>query len=142
MKPTIMLRIAAAISGLFAVGHLLGGLQQWNPMGANPLFSLMATQHFRVEGAGRTYLDLYVGLGWSCEVFLILQTIILWQVSSLATSNAAQFRPMIAAFALAAAVNGLIAWHFIFPVPALFGLALFIALVLAFAATHREPEHS
>jgi hypothetical protein len=140
MKPTVLLRIAAAISALFAAGHLLGGLQQWNPMGANPVFALMATQHFPVEGASRSYLDFYLGLGWSSEVFLLLQTLILWQMASLAKSNAAQLRPMIAALAIAAAANGLIAWRFILVVPALMALALFIALVLAFAAALRAPE--
>src|SRR3954469_6981981 len=140
MKPTLLLRIAAAISALFAAGHCAGGLQQWNPMGANPVFASMANRQFPVEGATRSYLDLYLGLGWSGEVFLVLQTILLWQLASLAKSDAARLRPMIAAFAVAAAANGLVAWRFILAVPALFALALFIALVLAFAATLRSPE--
>ena len=140
MKPTLLLRIAAVISALFAAGHLVGGLQQWNPMGANPVFALMTQQHFPVGGASRSYLDLYLGLGWSSEVFLLLQAIILWQMAALARSDAARLSPMIAALAIAAAATGLIAWRFILVVPALFALALCGALVLAFVAARRVPD--
>jgi hypothetical protein len=140
MKPTILLRIAAVISGLFAFGHVLGGLQQWNPVGANPVFALMAKQQFHVEGATRSYLDLYLGLGWSSGVLLILQTVLLWQLSTLARADGARLRPMIAAIALATAATGAIARHFILPIPALFSFALLVPLVLAFAAP--QPRRS
>jgi len=42
---------------------------------------------------------------------------------------------MIAAFVLATVASGLVAWRFIFPVPALFSLALLACLVLAFASS-------
>ena len=101
MKPTLLLRIAALISALFAAGHFAGGLQQWNPMGANPVFASMTSQHFPVDGGSRSYLDLYLGLGWSTQVFLVLQTVILWMMASLARSDPARVRPMIGAFAIA-----------------------------------------
>jgi len=43
---------------------------------------------------------------------------------------------MIAMFALATLASGLIAWRFIFPVPALFSGALLIALVAAYMTAH------
>jgi hypothetical protein len=42
-------------------------------------------------------------------------------------------RPMIAVFALATLASGVIAWRFIFPVPALFSAALVIVLVAAYS---------
>lgn len=140
LKATVLLRIAAVLSGLFALGHILGGLQQWNPIGPNSVFALMAKQQFHVEGASRSYLDFYLGLGWSSGVLLILQTVLLWQLSGLARSSAALIRPMIAAFAAASAATGAIAWHFILPVPALFSLILLLPLLLAIAAL--RPERS
>jgi hypothetical protein len=43
-----------------------------------------------------------------------------------------QVRPMIAMFALAALVSGIIAWRFILPLPALFSGALLIVLLAAY----------
>jgi len=43
---------------------------------------------------------------------------------------------MIAVFALATVASGLIAWRFIFPVPALFSSALLIVLLAAYLVAH------
>ena len=57
--------------------------------------------------------------------------------ASMARTNPAGARPLIAAFALAALASGVIAWRFIFPVPVLFSAALLIALAVAFVAAGR-----
>lgn len=61
-----------------------------------------------------------------------METILLWQLASLAKTDAARLRPMIAVIALATVGSGLIAWRFIFPVPALFSAVLVVALGLAY----------
>jgi len=134
MTTTLMLRIASAISLLFTLGHSLGGLQKWSPIGDNAVLRAMTDTRFQVEGVSRSYLDLYLGLGWSISVFMLLQTFLLWQLASLARTNLSQARPMIAAFALATLATGIIAWRLIFPVPALFSAILFLALVAAYWA--------
>jgi hypothetical protein len=73
-----------------------------------------------------------MGFGWSITVTMVMQTVLLWQMASLARTNPAGVRPMIAIIALATAVNGVIAWCFIFPVPALFSIALVIPLAAAY----------
>jgi hypothetical protein len=65
---------------------------------------------------------------------MLLQTVLLWQLSSLARTNAAALRPMIVGFAVATLASGIIAWRFIFPLPAFFSAALVIALVVAYVA--------
>jgi hypothetical protein len=139
MSTTIWLRISAVISLLFAVGHSLGGMQNWSPVADNPVLQSMRAVHFDVMGVSRSYLDFYLGFGYSITVSLCLQAILLWILSGLARTHAAAIRPMIAAFAVAAAVSGLIAWRYIFPVPALFSLVLCAALVVAFIAAIRSP---
>src|SRR5665213_246072 len=101
MTTTLMLRIASLISFVFAVAHSLGGPSKWSPMGDNDVLKAMANTRFDIMGFNRSYLDLYLGLGWSISIAMLLQTIVLWQMASLARANAAQVRPMIAAFALA-----------------------------------------
>ncbi|HEX5184161.1 MAG TPA: hypothetical protein VFW19_13570 [Allosphingosinicella sp.] len=134
MTAKLMLRIASFISLLFALGHSLGGLNKWSPTGDNPVLKAMTDVPFTIMGVRRTYLDLYLGLGWTLSVFMLLQTILLWQMASLAEADAARVRPMIAAFALATLAGGVLASVLIFPVPALFSAALLIALVLAWFA--------
>jgi len=132
VKTTPLLRIASVISLAFTAGHTMGGLQQWSPMGANPVLKSMTDVRFDVMGASRSYLDFYMGLGWSISVLMLMQTILLWQLASLARTEPARVRPMIAVIALATAGGGLIAWQFILAIPALFSLVLAIVLGLAF----------
>jgi len=132
MTATVLLRISAAISLFFAIGHSLGGMKQWSPMGENEVLKSMSTVRFDVMGASRSYLDFFMGFGWSISVALLLQSALLWQLASLARVDGMQVRPMIAMFALASLASGVIAWRFIFPVPALFSAALLIILVAAY----------
>ena len=132
MTTTLLLRIASIISLLFAAGHSMGGLKQWSPMGENEVLRQMTAVRFQTMGADRSYLDFFLGFGWSISVAMLLQTALLWQMASLARNQAARLRPMIAAFALATLASGVIAWQFIFPVPALFSAALLVALVAAY----------
>lgn len=133
MTTTVLLRISAVISLVFALGHSLGGLKRWSPMGDNEVLKAMETVRFDTMGANRSYLDFFMGFGWSLSVAMLLQSVLLWQLASLARTNTTQVRPMIAAFAVATLAGGIIAWQFIFPVPALFSAALLIVLGAAYA---------
>ena len=129
---TLLLRIASIISLIFAAGHTMGGLRQWSPMGDNAVLKAMTDVRFDTMGANRSYLDFFLGFGWSLSVSMLMQTILLWQLASLARTDPVRLRPVIAVMALATVVSGLIAWRFIFPVPAVFSLVLAIALTLAY----------
>jgi hypothetical protein len=66
---------------------------------------------------------------------MLLQTVLLRQLASLAHPGPARVRPMIAVFALATLASGVIAWHFIFVIPALFSGVLAIVLAAAYVVT-------
>jgi len=134
MKTPLLLRIASVISLLFTVGHSLGGLQRWSPVGENAVLRAMAEVHFDTMGVSRSYLDFYMGLGWTISIFMLMETILLWQLGSLAMREPARLRSIIAVIAVATATSGVIAWRFILPVPALFSVALLIPLVLAYVS--------
>ena len=134
MTTTRMLLIAAAISLLFTLGHSMGGLQQWSPMGDNAVLKAMRDVRFDTMGVSRSYLDFYMGLGWSLSVFMLMETILLWQLASLAKTEPARLRPIIGVIVLATAGSGIIAWRFILPVPAIFSVVLLIPLALAYVA--------
>ncbi len=134
MKTSVLLRIASVISLLFTAGHSSGGLQKWSPMANNAVLDAMTAVRFDVMGVSRSYLDFYMGFGWSLSVTMLLQTVLLWQMASIARTNTAQVRPMIAAFALAALAGAVIGWFFIFPIPALFASVLTLVLVAAYVS--------
>jgi len=129
---TVLLRIASVISLIFTAGHTIGGLSQWSPMGDNPVLKSMADVRFDTMGANRSSLDFFLGFGWSIGVFMLMETILLWQLASLAKTEPGRLRPMIAVIAVATVGTGVIAWRYIFPVPALFSAVLAIALGFAF----------
>jgi len=129
---TLLLRIASVISLIFTAGHTMGGLKQWSPMGDNSVLKSMTDVRFDTMGANRSYLDFFMGFGWSISVLMLMETILLWQLAALATTEPARLRPIIAVIALATAGTGVIAWRFIFPVPALFSAVLAIALGFAY----------
>ena len=134
MTTTLLLRIASVISLIFTAGHTMGGLRKWSPMGDNAVLKAMTDVRFDTIGANRSYLDFFMGFGWSISVFMLMQTILLWQLASLARTDPARLRPMIAVIALATVASGVIAWRFIFPVPAVFSGVLALALALAYVA--------
>jgi hypothetical protein len=138
VSTTLLLRIASVISLLFAAGHTRGGLKNWSPMGENEVLKAMATVRFETMGASRSYLDFFMGFGWSIGVFMLLQTVLLWQLGSMARTNAVHVRPMIAVFALANLASGMIAWRFIFPMPAVFSGVLVLVLVAAYAVARER----
>lgn len=139
MTTTLWLRISALILLLFTIGHSVGGLQKWSPNADNPVLAAMTNVRFDMMGMSRSYLDLYLGLGWTLGIFMLLQTILLWQLASLARAGAAPVRPMIAAFLLATLASGVIAWLLIFPVPVVFCAVLSVALALAYWSAGKAP---
>ena len=141
MTTTLLLRIASFVS-LFFAAHLAGGLSQWSPMGQNEVLNTMTAVRFETLGVNRSYLDFYMGFGWTIGVALLLQSALLWQMAVLASTDAPSVRPMIAMFALAMLASGLIAWRFIFLVPALFSGALLIVLVAAHMAARQTSTRT
>jgi hypothetical protein len=64
-------------------------------MGDNEVSRQIIAVRFETMGASRTYLDFFLGFGWSISIAMVLQTVLLWQLSSLAHTNATAVRPMI-----------------------------------------------
>jgi hypothetical protein len=131
MNAKLWLRISAIVSLLLAVGHTLGGRKSWSPNGENPVLQQMRDVHFDVMGVNRTYYDFYMAFGHSLSVALIMQSILMWQLSGLVTTDVARARPMIAVITVACIASAIIAWLMIFPLPAYLETALSICLVVA-----------
>jgi len=137
MNTPRLLRISSVISFLFTLGHMLGSLQEWSPMEENAVFNAMRTVHFDVGGASRSYHDFYMGFGHSISIAMLLQSVLLWQLASVARAGTTSVRPMILAFVVASAASTFVAWRFVIPIPALFSLVLTATLVLALVSSRR-----
>jgi hypothetical protein len=134
MTTALWLRIASVISLFFVAGHTLGGRHSWSPLGETETLKAMRTFRFEFAGVSRTYLDFFLGFGFTLSVYMLLQAVLLWQLGAIAATEPRRVRPMIATFALASLACGLLSWRFIFPVPTLFSAVLTIVLALAFFA--------
>ena len=130
MKPSLLLRVTSIISLLFAVLHTLGGANSWSPVGETDVLRAMRSYHFNAGGVSRTYLDFYLGLGFTVGLFLLLQAVLLWQLAAIATIDSVRARPQIVSFFIASLACAFLSWKFIFAAPAIFSVV--IAALLAF----------
>jgi hypothetical protein len=128
---TALLRIASVISFLFAAGHTLGGRKDWSPMGETEVLQAMRSQRYEAFGVSRTYLDFFLGFGYSLSVTLLLQAVVLWQLARIARTDPGLVRPIAASFAIASLATAAVAWRFIFPIPAVFAAVLAVLLGVA-----------
>ena len=142
MTTTIWLRISSIITLLFAAGHTLGGLKYWSPMGDNLVLQAMRSVRFDTMGASRSYLDFYMGFGYSISVTQVMLAILLWQLATLARANAVSVRPMIAVIIMAVVAGAVIAWLCIFPLPALLSLVQLASLVAAFVVARPQSARA
>ena len=131
MTARMWLRVSAVLSLLFAAGHSLGGRKQWSPMGDNPVLRMMKAVQFQTMGVSRSYYDFFMGFGISLSISMLTQAFVLWFMADLATSHAARLRPMILVFLVASLAGVVVAWQYIFPIPALFSLVLCATLGMA-----------
>lgn len=132
MKTRLALRIASILTFLFAAGHSLGGMKSWSPAGDNDILRAMRSVHFNAAGVSRTYLDFYMGFGWTLSIFLLLQAVLLWQLATIARTDPRIVRPSIAAFFLATLASAVVSWELILPNAVIFSAAIAICLGFAF----------
>lgn len=143
MTVSFWLRTAAVIMVLFAAGHTMGGQSAWSPLGETAVLEQMRTFRFDAMGTDRSYLEFYLGFGYSITVMQLAQAVLLWQLAGLAREDAARVRPLIATFLIAAVASTIVTWRYIFVLPVIFSVVYTLAVALALAAAWRaQPVHS
>lgn len=143
MKPTVFLRIASVLTLIHSILHTIGGVfGKPDPGVSAATWAAMKANEFTVFGLTRSYFIFYRGLGLGITIVLTAEAIVFWQLGSLAKSDAARLRPVIATFMVAYlvfAVNSY-AYFFFGPVVAeiLIAACLGMAMVTAKGA-HPAP---
>lgn len=129
---------------VFAAGHTMGGQSAWSPPGETPVLRQMREFRFDAMGSSRSYLEFYLGFGYSITVMQLAQAVLLWQLAGLARENAARARPLIGTFLIAAIASTIVTWRYIFVVPVIFSMVYTLTVALAFVAAWRArpADHS
>jgi len=100
----------------------------------------MQTFRFDTGGVSRTYFDFYLGFGFILSVYLLLQAVLLWQLATLAKTEALRIRSLLFSFLHACIVSAGISWKFIFAVPAVSFAVIAAGLGLALFAASRNKD--
>ena len=138
MKPPTLLRIASILTFVHAVLHTLGGtFGTASPGPAQVAVMAMKTNQFPVMGVTRTYWDFYFGLNLAVSIMLLVESVVFWQLGTLARAEASRLRPLMLTFLLGyACLAAATSTHF-FAAPAI--VEVFIALCLGWAMLQSRP---
>ena len=135
MRTTLFLRIASAITFIHAVLHTIGGVfGKTAPGAATVAVQAMKVNQFPLMGNTRSYWDFYFGLGLAVTIFLTAEAVVFWQLASLAKTDAARLRPVIATFLFAYVVFAVDSQAFFFIGPVVTEILIAACLVAAFLA--------
>jgi hypothetical protein len=136
MSVSTRLRIASIVAFIYCAGHTAGA--PWTPArggaGGTAALEALRSLRFDVQGISRTYWDFYFGFGVAISAFLLVQAVLLWQLATLARTNAFRLRPIIALLLSGFCVNAVVAWMYFFPVPAVLAVAIAVCLAAAWLA--------
>jgi hypothetical protein len=144
-KPTLFLRIAAGVTLIHAVLHTIGGVfGDLGPGAAATAVQAMKVNQFPLMGNARSYWDFYRGFGLAVTIFLTVESVIFWQLGSLAKTDARRLRPILAAFLVgyAALTVNSYAYFFVGPVAAEIAIVACLGLAIVTAKAQVQTAQS
>src|SRR5215470_1881155 len=101
MKPMIYLRIASVLTLIHAVLHTIGAVFGGTSSGEEQaVVATMKAHVFPLMGVMRSYWDFHLGMGLVVTVFLTVEAVVFWQLSSLVKTDALRLRPVLTTFLL------------------------------------------
>ncbi len=144
MNSTIYLRIASILTLVHSVLHTIGGVfGKPLPGVAAMVAATMQANRFQVFGVIRSYADFYFGCGLGLTLFFTVDALVFWLLGSLARTEAARLRPILAVFLLgylALAVNSNF-YFFVGPVIVEVLIALSLGMAIWMAKPARYASH-
>ena len=144
MKPTLFLRIAAALTFIHALLHTIGGVfGKVAPGPAAIAVEAMKINQFLLMGNTRSYWDFYRGLGLGATISLTAEAVLFWQLGSLAKTDARRLRPILATFLVAYATLAVNSYTYFFLAPVIVEIVIAACLGLAIAtAKSQAPAYA
>lgn len=140
MKPAPFLRIASVLTLIHSVLHTIGGVfGKPDPGVSATTWEAMKANTFPVFGLTRSYFIFYRGLGLGITVLLTAEAIVFWQLGTLAKTDGARLRPVMATFMIAYLVFALNSYAYFFFMPVIVEILIAACLGIAIA-TAKSPE--
>ena len=131
-KPVVFLRIAAALTLIHAILHTIGGVfGSIGPGAATIAVQAMKANQFLLVGHMRSFWDFYRGLGLGATISLTAESIVFWQLASLAKTEAGRVRPILMTFAVAYLALAVNSYTYFFIGPVIVEVLIVASLVLA-----------
>ncbi len=138
MRPVIFLRIASVLTFVHGVLHTVGGVfGKVEPGAPQTAVEAMKANQFLVMGLTRTYWSFYRGFSLGISIFLIVEAVVFWQLSSLARTWSYRLRPIYATFMVGYLVFAANSYEYFFPPPVV--VEILIALCLGLAIVTSKP---
>jgi hypothetical protein len=136
MKPVLPLRIASILTFIHGALHTVGGVFGKPQDGEQQTAVLAMQAHvFPVMGVVRSYWSFYRGMGLAVSIFLAVEALIFWQISSLARDNATRIRPLVFSFLIAYVGLAAVSQQYLFSAPIVNELLIAACLGWALFAT-------
>ena len=140
-KPVVFLRIAAVLTFIHAVLHTAGGVfSQPDPGPGTIAVEAMKANQFLLFGYIRSYWEFYRGMGLAVTIFLTAESIVFWQVASMARTDARHIRPMLITFAIAYLIFAVNSYAYFFIFPVVTEILIAACLVTAIVAAGQRSE--
>ena len=141
MRARLLLRIAAVLTLLLGIGHLMG--RPWTPANdpqAAVIVDAMKSHRMHVMGFDRTFMDFYGGFGLILGVNLLAQAVLLWLLADLVTTEPVRARRLTAVFFVMSAVITALSGAYLFTAPLVFSGAVTLCLGAAVLAPTRAAN--
>jgi len=140
MKPVVFLRIASILTLIHAVMHTIGGVFGKPATSQAAMVAASMRYRFEVFGVMRSYADFYRGMGLDITVALTMDAAIFWLLASLAKSDSARLRPIMAVFLMGYLALTLNSYTFFFSGPVIGELLIVICLAAAIITAKHGDE--
>lgn len=143
MRPAPLLRLASALALIQSVAHTALLLSYVPTHGPGEVAVVDAMKQSRFDFGGfsdHSYWDLYLGYGLFAAANCLIEAVLFWQLASIARTDPARARPLVALFLFANLGYAVLVWKYFFAIPLVFDLAIASCLAGALAAARPAPS--
>lgn len=141
MRSVIFLRIASMLTLIHGVLHTIGGVFGSAAPGIQQAtVAVMKANQFPAMGAMRSYWDFYRGMGLAVSVFLVMEAVVFWQLSSLAKTDELRLRPVLAVFSVGYLGFAAVSYRYFFAAPVITEILIGLCLGLAVGSDKRQQQ--
>jgi hypothetical protein len=140
MKHVTAFRSASVLLFVFCVLHTAGGMLAQKSLGpaSDAVFESMKRVHFDFNGSDCTWYGFWFGFGITASIFLMLSSVVAWQLDQVPSEAWPRVRVISWAFVVAHAGNAVISWKYFFTGPGVFGTLITLLLAVgALKKSHR-----